>query len=342
MFTEDFNENEFGMPSLLDFELSRPQSLFDLDFEDLDRLPQFELEPTISRCLIALPPFETACEAEKHHSEADTKSNSDNQGPRSLKRTRSVMSFDSDALGSDFQAGANNEAADQDPNSFDRLLLRMVDQESLSFAALLGPALTEELKEFLACNIEVMTKKSFPVIPEETNEAWIARATSHLQQTTKKRKDQKLRMIFNKIVKMLVNTSGKKETGRESKASRLQGFLDKYAPKDKETFENFIKDCKFPSKKKLKSIFKQYKAFRSDFEHILSDKIFYNEYLIKRKFKATRLLNNFHEAQSKFGSNRTKIVASLRDCIKSFPWSIEDLTTSCDLLYSTLGEGQSF
>lgn len=342
MFIESFN-NEFGLPSLLDFDSNRPNSLFDFDFDASERMPDFELEPTLSRCLEVPAPVDIPCDrSEKNQTDVDTKSTSEHcQMVLMTKGSRSVHSFDSEGLGSDDLLPALAKL-DPSPDSFDKILLRMVDQESLDFLqSLSGPVLTAELKEFLACNIEVMTKTPFPSIPEESTEQFIQRANAHLKNTTQKRKDQKLRMIFNKIVKMLVNSSGKKDSGRESKASRLEGFLEKYAPKNKPEFESFIKDCKFPSKKKLKSIFMKYSQFRKDFDHILTKKIFYNEYLQKRMLKAQKLVSNFKEAHSKYGTNRSKIVASLRDCIKSFPWSTEDLTTSCTLLHSTLGDESS-
>lgn len=261
----------------------------------------------------------------------------------------SVMSFESAAKDISEQqstsAGLSFQKVEE-PTSlaskYQNYLLKLVDEESLDFILKNRIPLTDSLKEFFACNIEVMTKSSLTAVPYETDEEWVSRANSTLTSCTKKRKDQMLRMIFNKIVKMLVKGCGRKETGRESKASKVECFLEKYAPKDKEIFHSFVNELKFPSKKKLKQIFNQYKEFRLDFNNILRNGVFANEYLSKRESKSSHLVSNFMDAQSKYGNNRQKIVARLKDCIKSFPWSVHDLTTSCQLLESTLGENASF
>lgn len=222
--------------------------------------------------------------------------------------------------------------------ALDKILLKMVDCESLNFILKEGIELCSSLKEFLACNLEVISKQSFQTIPHESDFDWVQRANKHLQSASQKRKDQKLRMIFNKIVKMLFNKCSKRTCVRETKSSKMDSFLQKYAPNKKAEFEDFIKDCKFPSKKKLKTMFGEYKLFRSDFAEVIEKNIFVNEYLLKREYKAMRLVENFHQAQKKYQSDRKSVVACLRDCIKSFPWSKNDLETSCSLLYSTLGD----
>lgn len=220
----------------------------------------------------------------------------------------------------------------------DKILLKMVDCESLNFILKEGIELSSSLKEFLACNLEVISKQPFQIIQKENDFDWVQRANKHLQNASQKRKDQKLRMIFNKIVKMLFNKSSKKAGVRETKSSKMESFLQKYSPNKKAEFEDFIKDCKFPSKKKLKAMFSEYKLFRSDFAEVIEKNIFVSEYLLKREYKALRLVDNFHQAQKKYQSDRKSVVACLRDCIKSFPWSKNDLETSCSLLYSTLGD----
>lgn len=340
---EEIANDDFGLFSFLNLESSRLNAFEELDFELLDKVPEFSLERTTSRSLAVAPPLPGGCDSssEKLPAEVETHSTSDHSAPlfSGQQRAMSVLSFDSDAGAEELTPIQNS---DPSAEGFDKLLLKMVDQENLDFLlsmAQQGGHLDEKLKEFLSCNIEVMTKTAFPNLPNETSLEWITRANNHLSSTTKKRKDQKLRMIFNKIVKMLINGAGRRESGRESKASRQETFLDKYAKKMPTEFDSAIRDCKFPSKKKLKSVFRSYPLFRQEVEQLLVHKVFYNEYLAKRQVKAQRLVHHFAEAQKKFGhQSRSKVVASLRDCIKSFPWSVQDLSTSCELLHSTLGE----
>ena len=181
-----------------------------------------------------------------------------------------------------------------------------------------------------------MTKTAFAPSDGLSNADWVEAANQHIRKTSIKRKDQKLRMIFNKIVKLLVVKSTSVEKGRETKAARLANFANKYSGKDVDNFMALIRDCKFPSKKKLKNIFTKYPAFRLDFSDIISNNIFVNEYFAKRQKKAIRLVSTFVEGFKKHADDRDKIVAVLRDCIKSFPWSQAELTSSCSLLKSTI------
>ena len=181
-----------------------------------------------------------------------------------------------------------------------------------------------------------MTKCAFKTCDSLTDYEWVQGANNHFIKASLKRKDQKLRMIFNKIVKMLVTKSSTVEKGRETKAARLASFASKYSGKDVEYFMSLIRDCKFPSKKKLKNIFSKYPAFKTDFNDIINNNIFVNEYFAKRHKKSIRLVSTFVLGFNKHGDDRNKIVAVLRDCIKSFPWSQAELTSSCNLLKSTL------
>lgn len=220
--------------------------------------------------------------------------------------------------------------------SYDQLLLKLVDDESLNFIIKQGLPLDFQLKEFIASILEVMTKDTFSPAEGLTDSEWVEAASQHIGKASIKRKDQKLRMIFNKIVKMLVVKSASVEKGRETKAARLANFANKYSGKDTDNFMALIRDCKFPSKKKLKNIFSRYPAFKLDFSDIINNNVFVNEYFAKRQKKAIRLVATFVEGFKKHADDRGKIVAVLRDCIKSFPWSQAELTSSCGLLKSTI------
>lgn len=337
-----------GLPPVIDRD--------DRPFEFLEEIPEFDLETTSfksfhSEALTAALTDFGAEKEERLATKMETASVS--ECPETLMLTSSksrdsALSFQPETLARGELASEESSSNSQEETplptttngtSFDQILLEMVDEESLNFLLKKQIKLDPKLQEFLACTVEVMTKQHFPTLQGETPEAWVTRANKLLVSSTQKRKDQKLRMIFNKIVKMLINSNCQKESSRESKSSKLESFLEKFAPKRQAEFEALIKGCKFPSKRKLKAIFGQFLLFRNEIRNLIENGIFMREYIKKRQLKASRLVTNFMLAQATPGSTRASTVASLRDCIKSFPWSLTDLHTSCGLLQSTLGEG---
>lgn len=342
MFNHSDQENDYNYDSetgfVFDLSIRKQNRIFfsdDLDWQnelnqefDLERSPRFPHQP----------------EKDESHSEKVENFSQQTEAGSTCGSSEVILqkscsrssSFDEEEKQKFLDLADVNSKNSNKSSALDKILLQMVDFESLNFILKEEIELGSSLKEFLACNLEVISKQSFQNIPNESDFDWVQRANKHLQSASQKRKDQKLRMIFNKIVKMLFNKCSKNTCVRETKSSKMESFLQKYAPSKKAEFEDFIKDCKFPSKKKLKAMFSEYKLFRSDFAEVIEKSIFVNEYLLKREYKAMRLVENFHQSQKKYQNDRKSVVTCLRDCIKSFPWSKNDLDSSCTLLYSTL------
>src|SRR3990167_226343 len=322
-------ENEFGFPEgIPEFDLDCPIDTLMLpakvEHEEAVMIPDYHSESSS---------YKKASETqETNGTEILSKDRMEEVLHADKRETSSVFSFDS------IECSPNNPVVPTAFSTYQKILLKMIDEESISFLLKNPAQIDQQLAEFLACNVEVMTKISCSGLQKgESPFSFVQRINEHLRKTTSKRKDQKLRMIFNKIVKMLVKKTGKKESHRESKAAKMDAFYNKYAPNNQVEFEDCIKNCKFPSKKKLRSIFSQYKLFGEDFQAVLTDSVFVKDYIQKREHKASRLVACFSESQTKFGAElHSKTVAVLRDCIKSFPWSMTDLTTSCALMESTL------
>lgn len=336
------NANMFSLFDFLDFSQGSKPSYEDPVLDLFEEIPEFSLENFDDAASQDQQNKNLVCpeksDKESCMSESTTNGSQGVLALQQLARRSSYSSTTSEMSPSEFAHSDLHKPIFESTGQLSQILLEMIDKESLDFILKRDIALDSNLKEFLACNIEVMTKLPMKSLEGESDSEWIARANSQLKQVTIKRKDQKLRMIFNKIVKMLIKNCIKKDSGRESKASKSQSFQEKYAPKSQEEFKEFIQDCKFPSKKKLKSIFMKFPKFQVDFSHVLLNNVFENEYVSKRDGKAQRLVSNFFEAKAKYGNDKSKIVASLKDCIKSFPWSLQDLKSSCALLQSTLGE----
>jgi hypothetical protein len=321
-------ENDFGFAETI------PE--FDLDSQ-IDALMMPEKSPSDSQPAMDCQSDSSSCKKasetqETNRTEAFSQERVEEMFHADKRETSSVFSFDS------IEPTSMAIIIPAAFSTYQKVLLRMIDEENISFLLKNPTQLDQNLAEFIACNVEVMTKVSCAgLLKGESSAEFVQRINETLKKTTEKRKDQKLRMIFNKIVKMLIKKSSKRDCHRESKSTKLEAFYSKYAPTDRTEFEECIKNCKFPSKKKLRSIFSQYKVFGSDFQAVLSNGMFVNDYIQKRELKAARLVNCFSESQNKFGSDHhAKTVSVLRECIKSFPWSMTDLSTSCALLESTL------
>lgn len=222
----------------------------------------------------------------------------------------------------------------------DSLLLKMLDTEKGEFLLMESDAvINDDIIEFLTCNIEVITKKPFPFEGKPPSLAeWVQVSNHALKYINEKRNDQKLRMIFKKIIKMLINSDVDKVcSGRELKPSRMNRFMHRYAPKNPEHLNAFVNECKFPSKKKLKAIFLQYPLLGQAFYSVLSDGSFLRKITNKRKDKARKLFETFMIAKIHSKSySRIHGVQALRECLKSYPWSMEDLNFSCEMIYGIL------
>lgn len=346
-FDSDFNQ-DFCFDDLFDF--GNKFSLPENEFGFPEGIPEFDLDTPIDTFQVPakVEPYSVKMIPDYHSESSSCKKVSETQETHETdilsqdrmeeilhadqRETSSVFSFDS------IEGSNNQNPVPSAYSTYQKILLKMIDEENVNFLLKNPSQIDQPLAEFLACNVEVMTKVSCSGLAKgESPFAFVQRVNMHLRQTTSKRKDQKLRMIFNKIVKMLVKRTGKKDSQRESKASKMEAFYNKYAPNSQADFEDCIKNCKFPSKKKLRSIFSKYRLFGEDFQAVLTDSVFVNDYIQKREHKAARLVSCFSETQAKIGEDlHSKTVSVLRDCIKSFPWSMTDLTTSCALLESTL------
>lgn len=347
MSFDDILQQDYSLEDLFDFggRFSLPEN----DFGFLESIPEFDLEAQIDSLMkpVELEPElqpaldcqsdSSSCKKasetqETNRTEAMSQERVEEMLHADKRETSSVFSFDS------IEPASIAIIIPAAFSTYQKMLLRMIDEENISFLLSNPSHIDENLAEFIACNVEVMTKVSCAgFLKGESLADFVLRINETLKKTTEKRKDQKLRMIFNKIVKMLIKKSSKKESHRESKSTKLECFYSKYAPTDRSQFEECIKNCKFPSKKKLRSIFTQYKLFGSDFQAVLTNGMFVNDYIQKRELKAARLVNCFSASQNKFGADHhARTVSVLRECIKSFPWSMTDLSTSCALLESTL------
>lgn len=224
--------------------------------------------------------------------------------------------------------------------NFDTYLLKMIDTESCDFILKGNIDLTEELKQFLACNIEVLTKVSLETQSGESTSDWIQRANISLKKVIKKRNDQKLRKMFSNIVKMMLFQNDFNKTAHlgHVKSTRHEHFIKSFGGKQPEKFEEFIKGCKFPSIKKLKAELHSFPEFTKNLKELLNSGEFLKSFLPKRTEKAQKVLETYLLGSLKDKNCSSVVVAEIKRSFKSYPWSMRDIEDILGLLKSISSE----
>jgi hypothetical protein len=215
---------------------------------------------------------------------------------------------------------------------FSKSLLSLIDTAKGDF--LLSPENknSAKLKAFVAASIYVISQSAAVKDLENMMEKSLVMQIPNLLEMTKpKRKDQKLRMIYNSIFKMLVNA--KIKHSRQNFPSKFDTFLSDYKVEQREELKTMLVSSKAPSKKKLKVIFGRYPEIRAEFHKILDQQIFLKEYLSKRLSKSEQIYRKFHELYKQHPNDPMIISKILGSTFKAFPWSISEIQSSCDILF---------
>lgn len=252
--------------------------------------------------------------AESVYSGSDHGSESDNQ--EACKRYR---------LSRNFKADGND-------SEYEKILNRLIDTNSIDFLLEFEIPLTDKLSEFLCCNISVITKENIDRHPDESVETWIKRCNEVLQRKLiKKRKDQMLRMVFRKLIRFLVSKrSQEKPINIEFKDYKFEAFLRHYSEKKPERLREAVDVNKYPSKKKLKAFFREFPELTNDIDEVLHNGSFFESLLKKRRFTVARIIGIYTKSFVMQQKDRNYTVKAIAQNIKSYPWSDDDLSASCN------------
>ena len=224
--------------------------------------------------------------------------------------------------------------------AFASILLHIVDNNNIDFLfndsyprkdALLSD---QRFRAFICSIIWILAKTPFEILPSETPNQWLLRATKCLQQSGAKRKDQKLRLVFSGILKLLVKRSTSHLEVKVAGKQKLAVFLDKYGGSNREEFKNMIEECKTPSKKRLKTLFDSNELLRLHVMEVLNSNTYLNMYMQSRMRRATKICSLFMMSFLRAPGSLSHHRRALSECQKSVPWAESDLRVACSLLKS--------
>lgn len=148
-----------------------------------------------------------------------------------------------------------------------------------------------------------------------------------------KRKDQMLRLVFSAALKILMKRCSPSDLSDNCK-ELFDNFIKKYAAsaQDRNNLGDFVRNSKFPSRKKLKGLFETFPLLGSDFSQILSEGVILNEYEKKRELKAAKIVEKFDGLYHIFPNTPEEIIKRLIQSFTSLPWSTQDISSACDIL----------
>jgi len=233
------------------------------------------------------------------------------------------------------EALQNTILSEKDRDLYTGLLLRMIDEGRGDF--LPYPLPSPELRAFLLSSIYALCPNVNQALESFGDHQWPSLVYSLLEAAPTKRKDQKLRMVYNSILKMIINSHVK--TMKRNNVTKFEVFVQNYIPSQKDDLKAMILSTKAPSKKKLKVLFAKYPELKREFFEILSKEIFLREYLRKRITKSHQIIKTFLELYRKHPMDPKTIGQKLSTTFKAFPWPVGEITSGCNLLLSVCKEG---
>lgn len=226
-----------------------------------------------------------------------------------------------------------NERERNDIEFYSKALLAIVDKDPIKYLADSDLDPPADIKQFTAVCLHVLAPKGSNSIDKmmEANTKWVNFISLAMVKAKLKRTDQKLRMFYNSLLKMVINeriTVPKKCT-----KLKYQLFLESRNMHDPIMLEALISVGKAPSRKKLKGIFMAFPDICSRFLEIIKEKNFMNSFLEMRELKSKQIVIEYLSLAVKYKGQPRKIAQIIDSTTKAFPWSKEEIETGFDYLY---------
>ena len=224
--------------------------------------------------------------------------------------------------------------------AFASILLHIVDCNSFDFLLRSGYPRKESLcrnhrfRSFVCGVIWILSKTPFEIPQAEPDTDWVRRANQCLEQSSAKRKDQRLRLVFSGILKLLTKRSTAHLDSRVAGKQKLLCFLDKYAPANRDEFQRVVEVCRTPSKKRLKVLFDCNELFRTHVLEVLNSGTYLRLYMQSRMRRATKICSLFMLSYQRAPDCLELQRSYLSECQKSIPWAEAELRIACGLLRS--------
>lgn len=158
-----------------------------------------------------------------------------------------------------------------------------------------------------------------------------------------KRTDQKLRWVFNTVLKLLSEEMSDPSNNKQSYTDKFDLYLSKTirSPADRQKLKQDIGDCKISSIKRFHEFFLRHQTLRTDFERVLTNPSFFSDLLGKRIRKTMEIIQAFDDWYNLKIKLNVNTLAS--EIPHRFPWSVAEMQDSISLVKSILvGPSKSF
>lgn len=229
------------------------------------------------------------------------------------------------------------------PNTyFHKILLDLLDIRQLT-EGMVPSVLTgeEKLLAFLEFVVNgILRKQPYETIPPGMTGAtlleWVK--TRLVSEYQPKRTDQKLRWVYNKVLKMLVEFMGDKSNYKQSYMEKFDLYLNAVVKNstDRVRLRQDILTCKISSIKRFREFFNVHSYLKKDFARALDRPGFLSELLEKRNTKIGEIVQAFEDWW--ILSVKLNLTANTTSCevTHRFPWSKSEIDDSIKLVRSIL------
>lgn len=218
-----------------------------------------------------------------------------------------------------------------EPKDCPDFLVQLIDTESANFILNRKLKLDDNLKEFLELSAQTMTKSTLSIDPNFSQEEWVNNINSIMKSVPKKRIDQKLRLVFSLMIKHLTETLPISFTAKTKQYQKSEKLYEYYSWKNPQKLKKDLQNCKFPSMKRLKTLFSDYPLLGRDCKKAFEDGSFQKHYQEKKTLKATYFFEQFVLNKHR-GFSRPQMVEEFKIYLKSFPWSDEEIGSTCSMI----------
>ena len=229
---------------------------------------------------------------------------------------------------------ADNVIDNEEIDLYCKTLLNLIDNKNIGYVEECKILSASELKIFLLASIYVLVPESILKIQSlDLNvNGWPFILSQICKETKPKRRDQKLRKVYNLVFKQIVNSQD--INSKEKFSTKIEYYLNQFFSKNKEEIREMIKNSKTTSKKRLKFLFKRFPILSSQFIEVLENDNFTKFYLENRTKKAKHIISKYLLMRSEGYSNPKEIANVFENTFKAFPWSIQEINNALkDLLY---------
>lgn len=224
----------------------------------------------------------------------------------------------------------------EEKHRLESLVGRMIEDPSVNWLQGMCDDITVQGKYLLSIVADSMVNPGECICPspELGGDAFVLALKKLLGFKTIKRKDQKLRMVYGALLKMLFKLSPKKK----SRNPRLLSFIDKYGKDDRTRLQAAVNSCRFPSKKRLLIFFVTFPEVFSDARNLVENGDCLATCLMKQRRRIEGIVESFIITWQKSPGIDLHLRKGMKENLAHMPWSSEELISSISLLKKIFDE----